>query len=86
MLCQYAENNSGLLVNKALFLACKEKGWYIQSHADTSLELPKDLIEQYHIEPQINNTEYWMLPDMEGKDRVETAVAFICDYLGVDIK
>ncbi len=84
--CQYAENNSGLLVNKAWFLVCKKDGWRIQRHADTTLELPKDLIEQYHIEPQINNIEYWRLPDMEGKNRVETAVAFICDYLGVPTK
>ena len=81
--CQYADNNSGLLVNKAWFLVCKKDGWRIQRHADTTLELPIDLIERYHIEPQIDNTEYWMLPDMEGKNRVETAVAFICDYLGV---
>ena len=81
--CQYADNNSGLLVNKAWFLVCKKDGWRIRRHADTTLELPIDLIERYHIEPQIDNTEYWMLPDMEGKNRVETAVAFICDYLGV---
>ncbi len=83
VLCQYAENNSGLLVNKALFLACKEEGWRIQSHADTSLELPQELIAQYHI---ISDQEGWILRNMEGKDRVETAVAFICDYLGVYIK
>jgi len=81
--CQYADNNSGLLVSKAWFLVCRKDGWRIQRHADTTLELPIDLIERYHIEPQIDNTEYWMLPDMEGKNRVETAVAFICDYLGV---
>lgn len=79
---RYSENDAKLSLDKIWNLVCRKDGWHITQEQASTVVLPVDLIKQYQITEEVaRNTSYMLLPKMEGKDLVETAVAFVSDYL-----
>ncbi len=76
--CQYAKNNSHLLIDKKWTLTCRKEGWHIRSTTNEA-DLPEDL-KTLSLDEK---GSYRLLPDAEGKDKVETAVEFIKNHFGV---
>ncbi len=79
---RYSENDAKLTLDKTWNLVCRKDGWHITQEQASTAVMPADLIEQYQItEESAKNTSYMLLPKIEGKDLVKTAVAFVSDYL-----
>lgn len=79
---RYSDNDPKLSLDKTWKLVCRKDGWHITQEQASTAVMPADLIEKYQItEESAPNTSYMLLPRIEGKDLVETAVVFIADYL-----
>lgn len=79
---RYSDNDAKLTLDKTWNLVCRKDGWHITQEQASTAVMPADLIKQYQMtEESAKNTSYMLLPKIESKDLVETAVAFISDYL-----
>lgn len=80
---RYSNNDSKLSLDKTWNLVCRKDGWHIAQEQAGTAVMPTDLIKKHQIteESTPKNTSYMLLPKIEGKDLVETAVAFVSDYL-----
>ncbi|GEM_PF-1462022 len=79
---RYSENDAKLTLDETWNLVCRKDGWHITQEQASTAVMPADLIKQYQMtEESAKNTSYMLLPKIESKDLVETAVAFISDYL-----
>lgn len=80
---RYSNNDPKLSLDKTWKLVCRKDGWHITQEEANTAVMPADLIKKYQIteESTPKNTSYMLLPKIEGKDLVETAVAFVSDYL-----
>ncbi len=76
----YAKNDSGICIDGKWTLICREDGWHITANKEKNL--PECLRTKYNLTqcPE-NDWEYLLLPNLPTKDKVETAVEFVSDYL-----
>ena len=78
----YSESNSGICIAEKWTLICRKEGWHITYSQTERENMPECLQAKYDLtQCQENDKEYLLMPNLQGNDRVETAVEFTSDYL-----